>query len=86
MSKEFRNSGSYAQPFLDSLDKTSGGHCASTTVQPSGMPSAPDDHVVIVEALVNVPVAATPESQLSVQPSALMSVARQVTELRFVQP
>ena len=50
------------------------------------MPSAPLPQLLIDEALVNVPVAATPDSQLSVHFVAVILVARQVTELRLMQP
>lgn len=39
----------------------------------------------MLAALVNVPLAATPLTQSSVQYAAEMSVARQVIELRLVQ-
>ena len=59
---------------------------ASCTVQPEGMPLAPDPQLDIDAALVNVPVVATLLSQFSVQSVAEMSVARQVTLFRLVQP
>ena len=61
------------------------GFYCSFTVQPLGMPLEPSGQVEPL-ALVNVPVVATPSSHPEVQPSALMSVARQVTEFRLVQP
>ncbi len=41
---------------------------------------------VIDDGFVNVPVAATPCNQFSVQFDAEISVAKQVTEAKFVQP
>ena len=61
-------------------------HC-STTFQPLGMPlELSAVQPVMPAALVNVPEAATPSSQFFVQPLAEISVARQVTLARLVQP
>lgn len=49
------------------------------------MPLVPVVHEVMLEAFVNVPLAATPLTQLLVQYSADMSVARQVMDFRLVQ-
>lgn len=61
-------------------------YAASSTVQPSGMPLAPDGHEVIAAALTNVPDEATPESHDATQLDADMSVARHLTFASFVQP
>ena len=50
-----------------------------------GIPLVPLGHDAIDDALVNVPLAATFFTQLSVQLLALISVARQVILFRFVQ-
>ena len=50
------------------------------------MPLAPVVQLFIDAALVNVPVAATLPSQFIVHFVAEISVARQVTELRLMQP
>lgn len=61
-------------------------YCLSTTVQPAGMPLAPVVQPVMPSAFVKVPLAATFLSQSAVQPIAEISVARQVTLARLVQP
>ena len=63
-----------------------GSYWALTTVQPLGMPSAPLPQLLIDEAFLNVPVVATPSSQFVVHFVAEILVARQVTELRLMQP
>ena len=73
----------YTRPSLFVKPATHGAVC---TVQPLGMPSAPVVQPVMPAAWVKVPLEATPLSQLLVQLLALMSVARQVTLLRLVQP
>ena len=50
------------------------------------MPDAPVVQLDIVDAFVNVPVAATPSNQPDVQDSVEIYVAKQVTEERLVQP
>ena len=50
------------------------------------MPLTPVVQLDIFAAFVNVPLAATPLTQLVVQFVAEMSVARHVIELRLVQP
>lgn len=59
---------------------------AFCTVQLVGIPLFPVVQLDIDAALTNVPLAATPFTQFNVQLVADMSVARQVIELRFVQP
>ena len=59
------------------------------TVQPLGIPLAPVVQLDIEAALVKVPApipVGTPESHLFVQFHADMSVARQVTLFRLLQP
>ena len=59
----------------------------STLVHPVGMPFGLSfTHATVLSAGVNVPVAATSFSQSVVQSEALISVALQVTDARFVQP
>lgn len=56
-----------------------------TTVQPDGMPDVPVGSVVIEAALVNMPVDATPLTQLFKQFDAEISVASIVTLLSELQ-
>ena len=73
-------------PTLQGWGDSRRGYCASTTVHPSGMPLSPVVHLFVDLALVNVPVAATPDSHSVQLLSFTPVVARQVTALRFVQP
>ena len=61
-------------------------YAAFLTVQPVGIPEDPFFQLVIDFDFVNVPLEATPLTQLVVQFVALMFVARQVIELSFLQP
>ena len=71
---------------LDVLIRNSYVYALSTTVQLDGMPLASRDQLVILAALVNVPEAATPETQFDVQLLADILVARQVMLFSLVQP
>ena len=55
------------------------------TVQPVGIPLAPVGQPVMLEAFLKLPDEETPDTQLSKQPEAEISVARQVMLLRLLQ-
>ena len=59
-------------------------YVAFFTVQPLGMPLTPVVHDVMLAALVNVPLEATPLNQDIVE--LLSEVARHLIEFRLVQP
>ena len=60
-------------------------YSAFCIVHPEGIPSVPSVQSVISDALVNVPVCATPYNQPAVHLSALIFVAKHVIEFNNIQ-